>query len=347
MKKVLFATTALVASAGVASAQGITFDGAAEMGFSGGGAGIEEGFHQTIDLGINFSGETDNGLTFGADIDLEDALDEAVAGRDTADTVNTNPDFRVFISGAFGNLTMGDTDGALDFVGQETNTAGSPGSLGDAETEHPGYIGAYLDGQGSGQILRYDNTFGDLTFAASVELPAANNANANGDTGYALGVGYTLAMAAGSVTFGLGYQEAAGVNNGSTIDASAALALDSGFEATLRLGQFEGDVATPTSTCVQATSTQVSLGYEFGPFAIGANYGDSTTVGLDCEGYGLAASYDLGGGARCTSATVTAATVAEDRLLLRSGHVVLIRPDQTFREERALCPLFSFGRGEG
>jgi outer membrane protein OmpU len=293
MKKVLFATTALVASAGVASAQGITFDGAAEMGFSGGGAGIEEGFHQTIDLGINFSGETDNGLTFGADIDLEDALDEAVAGRDTADTVNTNPDFRVFISGAFGNLTMGDTDGALDFVGQETNTAGSPGSLGDAETEHPGYIGAYLDGQGSGQILRYDNTFGDLTFAASVELPAANNANANGDTGYALGVGYTLAMAAGSVTFGLGYQEAAGVNNGSTIDASAALALDSGFEATLRLGQFEGDVAN-----TDAFSYGIGLGYAFGPFAVHANYGHiDNDVGLDNEGYGLAAAYDLGGGA--------------------------------------------------
>ncbi|MCR9067877.1 MAG: porin [Rhodobacteraceae bacterium] len=287
----LFATTALVASAGVASAQGITFDGAAEMGYSGGGAGIEEGFHQTFDLGINFSGETDNGLTFGADIDLEDALDEAVAGRDTADTVNTNPDFRVFISGAFGNLTMGDTDGALDFVNQETNTAGSPGSLGDGETEHPGYIGAYLDGSGSGQILRYDNTFGDFTFAASVEQNAANTTN--GNVGYAIGFGYTLGLAAGSVTFGLGYQEAAGVNNGSTIDGSAALALDSGFEATLRLGQFEGDVAN-----TDAFSWGLGLGYAFGPFAVHANYGHiDNDVGLDNEGYGLAASYDLGGGA--------------------------------------------------
>ena len=36
MKKVLFATTALVASAGIASAQGIALSGMAEMGVVGG-----------------------------------------------------------------------------------------------------------------------------------------------------------------------------------------------------------------------------------------------------------------------------------------------------------------------
>ena len=38
MKKVLFATTALVASAGIASAQGVELSGHAEMGIIGGSA---------------------------------------------------------------------------------------------------------------------------------------------------------------------------------------------------------------------------------------------------------------------------------------------------------------------
>ncbi len=122
------------------------------MGYAGGGSGINEGLFQTVDVFFDMTGETDHGLTFGASIDLEDAR------ADSTDRVDTFADFTVFVSGAFGTLTMGDTDGAMDWA--ITEAVGSAGSLDDNETEHAGYIGGnILDGAQDAQILRYDNTF--------------------------------------------------------------------------------------------------------------------------------------------------------------------------------------------
>ncbi|RMH39212.1 MAG: porin, partial [Alphaproteobacteria bacterium] len=68
MKKVLFATTALVATAGVAAAD-VSISGYAEMGVIG-GTGMDAQFHTDIDATFSMSGTTDNGLTFGASVDL-------------------------------------------------------------------------------------------------------------------------------------------------------------------------------------------------------------------------------------------------------------------------------------
>ncbi|MCR9069931.1 MAG: porin [Rhodobacteraceae bacterium] len=288
MKKVLFATTALVASAGFAAAQGIEISGSAEMGYAGGGAGVTEGFFQSVDVRFSMAGETDNGLTFGAVIDLDDSQ------QDNTNLTNAFADFTVFVSGAFGTLTLGDTDGAMDWAMQEANTAGSPGSLNDAETGHAGYEGSYLDGDadGNGQILRYDNSFGDFGVAVSIEMGADGTDTL--DTGYALGATYNLAFAGGSVRFGAAFQEAAAVsgNGESAAGISAALAMDSGFEATLAFTdvQIEGGN--------DYTHTGLGLGYAFGPFSLHANYGiDNVNGAADNTGYGVAAGYDLGGGA--------------------------------------------------
>ncbi|KKL69695.1 hypothetical protein LCGC14_2112360, partial [marine sediment metagenome] len=71
MKKVLFATTALVASTSFAMAD-VDLSGVAEMGIFG-GDGIEDQFHTDIDVTFSMSGSTDNGLTFGASIDLDES----------------------------------------------------------------------------------------------------------------------------------------------------------------------------------------------------------------------------------------------------------------------------------
>ena len=62
MKKVLFATTALIASAGIASAQGVALSGSAEMGIIGGDGDFETQFWNDVDVRFTMSGETDNGL---------------------------------------------------------------------------------------------------------------------------------------------------------------------------------------------------------------------------------------------------------------------------------------------
>jgi outer membrane protein OmpU len=62
------------------------------------------------------SGTADNGTTFGAAIDL----DENAAGVGTNDA-----GVAIFISGDLGTLTLGDTDGALDWAMQEVDFNGA------------------------------------------------------------------------------------------------------------------------------------------------------------------------------------------------------------------------------
>jgi outer membrane protein OmpU len=121
------------------------------------------------------SGTADNGTTFGAAIDL----DENAAGVNQDDA-----GVAIFISGDLGTLTLGDTDGALDWAMQEVDFNGAA-SINDDHTTHAGFNGnGGLDGHYDGQILRYDYSFGDFSVALSVEQD--DNQTAMGD---ALGVG--------------------------------------------------------------------------------------------------------------------------------------------------------------
>lgn len=296
MKKVLFATTALVATAGAASAQ-VALSGSAEMGIIGGN-GTDTVFWQDIDVTFTMSGETDNGLTFGASVDI----DETAAGTNSLDDNGTT----VFLSGNFGTLTMGDTDGAMDFVLTEAGNVGNPGSLADDETVHMGYRGNYLDGFGDGQVLRYDNTFSGFTVAVSAEQSAENTPLY--DTGFAVGFGYTFEFGGGSVDLGLGYQQAyaaPGTTFGgfavapgadtTAIGGSATLNLDSGFQAGVVYTEYDFNGVDDVE------HIGLGVGYSTGPFAIHANWGEyssNTFPPIDGQdGWGLAAAYDLGGGA--------------------------------------------------
>ena len=116
MKKILFATTALVASAGLASAE-VSISGSAEMGlFSVQGttdaSNADLQFHNDVDINFSLSGESDGGLSFGGSVDLDEAL---FLGITTFEN-----EYSLFISGDFGTVTMGDTDGALVWEMQES-----------------------------------------------------------------------------------------------------------------------------------------------------------------------------------------------------------------------------------
>jgi outer membrane protein OmpU len=105
MKKVLFATTALAALAvgGMASAQGITLFGDARMGILYDEARDDNTARTTsrVRFGVNMTGETDAGITFGATVRADNAIGGSggIAGN-------------AFISGEWGTVTMGDTSGA-------------------------------------------------------------------------------------------------------------------------------------------------------------------------------------------------------------------------------------------
>lgn len=74
---------ALIASPGLAPAQGIEISGTAEMGLMGGShlpQGTRARLLTDLDLQIRMSTTTDGGLTFGVEFDLDD-LETDLAGR--------------------------------------------------------------------------------------------------------------------------------------------------------------------------------------------------------------------------------------------------------------------------
>ncbi|MBM7067158.1 porin [Actibacterium sp. 188UL27-1] len=221
MKKILLASTAIVGMAGMAAAE-VSISGSAEMGIVGGDRHNDTTqFWSDVDVTFDMTGETDGGLQFGVSVDLDEAPDL------DADGEKSDADFAVFISGDFGKVTLGDTDGALDFALQDQNI-GHPGSIADDETDHFGFFGSFHDGAGAydGQIMRYEYTFDAFAVAISVEQGGTGNIDidkdgdgtiaADGsetfaavdelDAGFALAARYSFDIGAGSVTVGGGFQ---------------------------------------------------------------------------------------------------------------------------------------------
>jgi len=313
MKNLLIASTAIVATAGVAAAD-VALSGRAEMGiFQQNDAFINaraatpianpsDGaqFFTDIDVTFTMSGETDNGLTFGASVDLDEGGAGAPAVANNADDGGAT----IFISGGFGTVTMGDTDGALDWALTEAGNVGNPGSIADDETAHAGYLGSYLDGtsagaNGDGQILRWDFTAGAFGVAISLE-DDNGSAAANTGVGYAIGFKYALDLGGTTVNLGLGYQEAAdngGATNTGTPNDITAVGVSA--DATFANGLSAGIVYTDFDDSLVDNHIGIGLGYTTGAFSIHANYGkmDGVVAANDQEGYGLSAAYDLGGGA--------------------------------------------------
>ncbi len=291
MKKVLFASTALVAFTGAAAAD-VTLSGRAEMGiFDTNAVGVGAQFFTDIDVTFTMSGETDNGLTFGASVDLDEADGSPFTGVSGATGNNADDGgATIFISGSFGTITMGDTDGAMDWALTEAGNVGNPGSIADDETSHAGYLGSYLDGAYDGQILRWDYTVGDFGVAVSID---DDNGIPGLSPGYAIGFKYNLDLSGTTVALGLGYQDVDTL--GSTVGVSASATFNNGLSAGIVYSTFSGDVVG-----TDGDHLGIGVGYTTGAFSIHANYGkfgtDSAAL-ADPSGYGIAAAYDLGGGA--------------------------------------------------
>lgn len=154
MKKVLFASTALVLTAGVASAE-ITLSGSASMGLQYDGTTTT--VNNEIDFNIVGTGETDGGVAFGASIDLD-----ASGSNSTEQADETARDPEVFVSYNGLKLTVGNIGEATD-VG--LSDIGYSGIGIDDVAEEP--VGT-SSGLGSHDV-RVDYSFGDYAVVASVD----------------------------------------------------------------------------------------------------------------------------------------------------------------------------------
>jgi outer membrane protein OmpU len=287
MKKVLFATTALVAFAGAAAAE-VKLSGYAEMGVRGGNNGADTRLHTDIDVKFSLSGETDGGLSFGATIDLDEInTSESVGGTPTSGTANDVAE-SVFIKGDFGTLTMGDTDGAFDWALTEVAMLTS---LADDHTTHAGYNGnggldgASNSGQDDGLIARYEYPFGDFAVAVSVEL----DSDAADDDIVGLGAKWSGTVGMMDLGVGVGFQS----NGARDIFGISGKLSSNGFDVVVNYSDLDGQIVGADDDHMA-----IGVGYTTGALSLTANYGVYDLVGGgEDKGYGLAANYDLGGGA--------------------------------------------------
>jgi len=335
MKRTLLATTALCMGAGTAMAmdQGmsdgmgtgmaqnqtivmgdpkgsgkIVIKGAAEMGVAGDKDGSAR-FHTDIGLEFAMSGHTDGGVEFGTTVELADGDD---GDRDEHGGI------AVHLKGPFGALTLGDTDGALDWALRETDD-GLAGSIGD-EHRSPGRMdNAGLDRTHDGQILRYDYSFSGFGFAGSMELDdEIDGEGGHGEAIVGIGGKYSMDVGGNTVGAGVGYQmgrKAVGTDRDSdpdTVDADdrTVIGASADVKTTYGITLIGNYVREHHEDSVDAENHEMTvhfaglgIGYVAGPVSLGVNMGTKETDRMgemddeDTTGIGLAVNYDLGGGA--------------------------------------------------
>lgn len=295
MKKILFATTALVATAGIASAD-VRVTGSAEFGIfqnengSGDDNSCDPGktcVFTDIDVQFRMSGETDNGLTFGARIDL----DERDGDGDTSDAARL-PDADLFIAFGAARLSVGDVDSAFDARLQDVAIGGA---INDDHTVHPGYNGnSALDEEYGGQEIRFDYAFDAFTVSVST---SPDRTAADLDPTFGVGVSYDTEFNGVELGLGLGYIQADDTTAGPTYDQIIGVSADAEFANGFRAIANYSSWSDNTSGGVDdASHYAIGLGYSMNALTIGFNYGEFDLPGGNSDGYGLAVNYDLGGG---------------------------------------------------
>jgi outer membrane protein OmpU len=152
MKSILLASASIVAFAGAAAAQGITFGGTAELGFND---EEEDGFFYSADLDVTFTTTLDNGLTASATFTLP------IASNNLGNTnIGVDDNFVLAIeSEGFGGLFFGDTAFAAE-------TYWDPGFAMASDN---------FSEQDNETVIRGEGVFNDFTFGVSGIVADADN----------------------------------------------------------------------------------------------------------------------------------------------------------------------------
>jgi outer membrane protein OmpU len=262
MKKILLATTMLAGFAGAASAE-MALSGSAVMGVGGNGNDT----YSLMETYVTFTGTgtTDGGLEFG--------LSSTIATYNTDDSFS-NDGTTVYISGAFGKLSMGSVSEADDVAGlPDIGGIGGLGVDNIAEVDNG-------DSLGWGHNVNYTYSAGAFTVSASADIDT--------DGVYAVGGKYTF----GDYYVGLGFgaddndqEHTTSLYAGGTMGAVSVKAMYSSYNY-YGIGDY--------------TSNAYGL---YGAYTTGALTISAEVAANDYTSdasFGLGAAYDLGGGASVT-----------------------------------------------
>lgn len=262
MKKILLATTLIAASAGFAAAE-VAVSGTARMGVADLGGVNGAQFNSRIRIIFTASGETDGGLSFGGSVRNDQS---GVGGA-------SNGDSTVYISGAFGKLTMGDTGNAADALVGQVSGVGytSLNSLNEI---------AWVGTPKTGALYEY--SAGALTFAlgsSQVSSLAGTSSTMSAAAKYATDA-YSVA---------LGYEDNSAIGSQVSVLGSATF---SGATVKAKVANFDPALVGAKSF----TEYALSVDYTINGVGLTAFYHDNGAA-IDPAAYGVGASYDLGGGA--------------------------------------------------
>ena len=209
MKQILLASTALVAFAGAAAAE-VAISGSGRMGmvydksiFNDDIVIVNGDAKRTSDAGFRFDSrvrvaftltqETDSGVTFGASVRADNASDG-----------NKGKAGSVFMSGAFGKLSMGDVDGAAESAVGNLSGVGYTG-LGD-------FNEAFYLQQGNSDLDSNEEL-------SSFALPAALYEYNTGAASFYFSIGNPGGIGIGSDAFNINDDEGVNIGNYEVSDA--------------------------------------------------------------------------------------------------------------------------------
>jgi len=185
MKKILLASTALVATAGFAAAE-ISWSGSANMGMKYSDNGTTQ-VHDEIDIGMAATGETDGGIGWKVEMGIDsDNTDASRSGVVDAGSVS--------ISGDFGTIRVGNV-----------SWAGSAVGIGDVGFDGSAIDSAAHKGRAAGATthdVQWNYAMDDIALHASTNTSTDDNALAVSWTSgsMAIGVSHAAAGATGGAT---------------------------------------------------------------------------------------------------------------------------------------------------
>ena len=277
MKNILLATTALVFTAGIASAE-VTFSGSGQFGVVNstiaGTAGADTaGVNQELDLGVAMSGTTDSGMTFGQSVNV--SLDGGISSETVVGSLSMNG-----VTFSIGDVSEADVQGGISDVGYD--------ALGADD------LAEALDGSSTAShdmAVKY--AMGDFTLAYSQAF-GGGTATATPNDSYAVGVKWS----SGALTLGAGYLN----KDHAQAVAAADGTVTSGYvkyvagPATIQAMTSTFDSETVGAT--KSTAHGLSVDYAASDvLTVTVAMSDNNTT--DEKGRtGLGVAYDLGGGAK-------------------------------------------------
>ena len=267
MKKLLIASTALVATAGMASAD-ITISGSAAAGIHsglhnpGGTTAQADGIYSNAGVAFALSGATDNGISFSASVDV------MAGSKIDAGDFELDPD----------------DDGAMDL-----GAVSMSGTFGTLTFDNGGIENLYSDGLTNADVS-YATTVGAVSLTIAHDTAAATGSANSVSAGYSasgMDFTFTASEATGGTSNSLAVSYA--------LNDTVTLTGETDQAATKESVQTIGATTTLNGVSVSVSSANnstwdVDLGYTAGGFAL--------TYGVDeTDAWTATATSALGGGA--------------------------------------------------